>query len=498
MAHPRRWWILGVLCMTLLVLSVDNMILTLAIPALMRELGAGPGDVQWILDAYILVFAGLLITAGSLSDRYGRRRLLIVGLVLLGGASLPAAFATQAWQLIACRALMGAGAALAMPSTMSVLIVVFDENERRKAMSAWGMVGMAGIVAGPTLGGLLLQQFWWGSVFLLNVPLAVLGIIGAYAVVPESRGPARRADPLGVLSSVTGMAALVWAIISLPHAGWSAPVVITMSVAVVALAAFAWWQSRARHPMVPPALFRDREFTGAALSVVLLVFSTAAVQLALTQFLQLVLGYGAMAAALAFLPLAVAVAGFNLVGATLARRLSNKALIVAGMLLIAAAQGVLALIGPGDGYPLLAVGLAAMGAGTGLATPSVYATLMGAVPREHAGVGSAVNDTIQQGGMALGVAVLGSLLSAGYAAALPAGVPEAARTSLTDGLATAAATGSSDLARVAREAFLSSMSSVSAAAALLSVAGSLLAFAVLRGRAPASPSDRERKTHATT
>ncbi|MEO3803136.1 MFS transporter [Nonomuraea sp. B1E8] len=484
MAHPRRWWILGVLCLALLVLSVDNMILTLAIPALMRELGAGPADVQWILDAYILVFAGLLITAGSLSDRYGRRRLLIFGLVILGGASLLAAFADQAWQLVVCRALMGVGAALAMPSTMSILIVVFDETERRKAMSIWGMVSMVGIVAGPTLGGLLLQHFWWGSVFLVNVPLAVLGIIGAFAVVPESRGPARRADPLGVLLSIAGMAALVWAIISLPHEGWSATVMIAIGVAVFALVAFVRWESRTRHPMLPLAMFRHRDFTGAAASVVLLVFSTAAVQLALTQFLQLVLGYGAMTAALAFVPLAVAVAVFNLVGATLAKRVSNKALIVAGMLVIAASQGVFALIGPGDGYPLLAVGLVVMGVGTGLATPSVYATLMGAIPPQHAGVGSAVSDTIQQGGMALGVAALGSLLSAAYSAALPVGVPDAARTSLTDGLGTAAETGSADLAQVAREAFVSSMSLVSTAAALLSVAGAVLAFAVLRSRAP--------------
>ncbi|MFC4015392.1 MFS transporter [Nonomuraea purpurea] len=489
MAHPRRWWILGVLCLALLVLSVDNMILTLAIPALMSELGASSADVQWILDAYILVFAGLLITAGSLSDRYGRRRLLIFGLVVLGGASLLAAFADQSWQLVACRALMGAGAALAMPSTMSILIVVFDESERRKAMSIWGMVSMVGIVAGPTLGGLLLQHFWWGSVFLVNVPLAVLGIIGAYAVVPESRGPARRADPLGVLLSIAGMAALVWAIISLPHEGWSAPVVIALGVAVVALVVFVRWQSRTPHPMLPLAIFRNRDFSGAAASVVLLVFSTAAVQLALTQFLQLVLGHGAMTAALAFVPLAVAVAVFNLVGATLAKRLSNKTLIVAGMLVIAASQGIFALIGPGDGYPFLAAGLAVMGIGTGLATPSVFATLMGAIPPQHAGVGSAVSDTIQQAGMALGVAALGSLLSAGYSAALPAGVPQAARTSLADALGTAAETGSADLAQAAREAFLSSMSLVSTAAALLSVTGAVLALTVLRRRAPAHARD---------
>ncbi|SHF00898.1 MFS transporter [Streptoalloteichus hindustanus] len=483
MPHPRRWWILGVLCTALLVLTVDNMILTLAIPSLMRDLGAGPADVQWILDSYILVFAGVLITAGSLSDRYGRRRLLIIGLVVLGGASLLASLADQPWQLIACRALMGLGAGFAMPSTMSIVIVVFDEAERRKAMSIWGMVSMVGMVAGPTLGGLLLEHFSWGSVFLVNVPLAVVALIGVFALVPESRGPSRRSDPLGVLLSVTGMATVVWAIISLPHEGWSTGVVVALVVAAAALVGFVLWESRAEHPMLPLAIFRSRDFSAACLSTVLLVFATAAMQLAFTQFLQLVLGWGTMAAALAFVPMAVAVVVFNVVGATLAKRVSNKAMIVTGMLTIAASQVVIAMISPGDGYALMAVGLVVMGIGTGLAAPSVYATLMGAIPRDQAGVGSAVNDTVQQGGTALGVAVLGSVLSAAYTAALPPAVPDTARASLSDALATAAATGSAELARTAREAFLSAMSAVSTTAALLSVAGGVLALVLLRPRA---------------
>ncbi|MFD9941792.1 MFS transporter [Nonomuraea sp. NPDC059023] len=499
MSHPRRWWILGVLCTALLVLTVDNMILTLAIPSFMRELGAGPADVQWILDAYILVFAGMLITAGSLSDRFGRRRMLILGLVVLGAASLLATFASEPWQLIACRAVMGLGGALAMPSTMSIVIVVFEESERRKAMSVWGMVSIVGLVAGPTLGGLLLQQFWWGAVFLVNVPLVVAALIGVFVVVPESRGPARRADPAGVLLSVVGMAALVWAIISLPHEGWSAPVIVALGGAVIMLGGFAWWEARTEHPMLPLGIFRNRDFTVAALSVVLLVFSTAAMQLALTQFLQLVLGYGAMTAALAFVPMAIAVLVFNVVGATLGKRLSNKTLIVAGMLVVAAAQAVLASIGPGDGYPLLAVSLTLMGVGTGIASPSIYATLMGAIPREHAGVGSAVNDTIQQGGTAMGVAVLGSVLSLGYTSALPESAPEAARVSLTDALAVAAATGSDGLAQAAREAFLSSMSLVSLVATVLSVAGTVFALVGLRRpAAPAAPVEQGKEEDYAT
>ncbi|MCW6006213.1 MFS transporter [Micromonospora sp. CPCC 205371] len=487
-AHPRRWWILGVLCLALLVLGVDNMILNLAIPSLMRDLGASPANIQWIMDAYILAFAGALITAGGLSDRYGRRLALLVGLSVLGAGSVLAAFATEPWHLVACRAIMGLGAAFAMPSTLSILITVFDPSEQRQAMAAWTVVGMVGVVAGPTLGGLLLEHYWWGSAFLVNVPIAIAGIIATLVLVPESRGPARPADPVGALLSLAGMAALVWAIISLPHDGWSRPVIGSLVVAGVTGAAFVAWESRREHPLLPLGMFRDRRFSGASLSVVLLVFATGALLLALTQYLQFVLGYGPMKAGLALAPYAVAVAVFNALGATLGKKLSNRALTVAGMLVIAAGFAVLAAIGPDDGYPMLIAGLVVMGIGAGLAGPAVYASLMGAIPREHAGVGSAVNDTVQQAGLALSVAILGSVLSGAYKGALPdgAGIPEAARGSIADTLALATATGDTELAATAREAFVSAMSIGSITGVICSVAGAVLAFVVLRD--PAAPS----------
>jgi DHA2 family multidrug resistance protein-like MFS transporter len=509
-AHPRRWWILGVLCLALLVLGVDNMILNLAIPPLMRDLGASPADVQWIMDAYILTFAGALITAGGLSDRYGRRLALVVGLGVLGGGSVLAAFASEPWHLVACRAVMGLGAAFAMPSTLSILITVFDPSEQRQAMAAWTVVGMVGVVAGPTLGGLLLEHYWWGAAFLVNVPIAVAGIIAAFVLVPESRaadarasgtsadrpGPVRPADPIGALLSVAGMAALVWGIISLPHDGWSRPVIGSLVVAAVAGAAFVAWETRREHPLLPLGMFRDRRFSGASLSVVLLVFATGALLLALTQYLQFVLGYGPMKAGLALAPYAVAVAVCNTLGATLGKKLSNRTLTVAGMLVIAAGFAVLAAIGPDDGYPMLIAGLVVMGVGAGLAGPAVYATLMGAIPREHAGVGSAVNDTVQQAGLALSVAVLGSVLSAAYQDALPggAGIPEAARGSIADTLALAASTGDAGLAATAREAFVSAMSIGNITGVVCSVAGALLAFVVLRDRKPTPAPPREAPT----
>lgn len=484
--NPRRWWILGVLCLTLLVLSVDSMILNLAIPSLMRDLNADPADVQWVLDAYILVFAGGLITAGSLSDRYGRRRLLVVGLAVLGGASLLAAFASLPWQVVACRAVMGLGGALAMPSTLSILITVFEEEERRKAMAAWSAVGMLGVVAGPTLGGLLLQHYWWGAAFLVNVPLSIAAIVAALVLIPESHAKPRPADPIGVVLSSGGMAALVWVIISLPHEGWSASLIVWLVVAAVTLTLFAVWESRTPHPMLPLSMFRNRDFTGASLSVVLLMFATGALELGLTQYLQFVLSYGPMKAGLALVPMAVAAAGFNVVGATLGKRLSNKTLLVAGLVVIGAAFGILATVGPGDGYPPVALALVVIGIGSGLGGPAAYTMLMGAIPREHAGVGSAVNDTIQQAGLAIGVAVLGSVLSAAYSGALPATVPEAARTSIAHTLELAATRGSAELADEAREAFVSAMSVVSIAGLLLSIAGSIFALVVVRGRTPAA------------
>lgn len=476
-SHPRRWWVLGVLCLTLLVLSVDAMILNLAIPPLMRDLGATPADIQWILDAYVLVFAGSLITAGGMSDRYGRRRMLVVGLVILGAASLLATFANEPWQLIACRALMGLGAAFAMPSTLSILMTVFQGPELRKAMSVWSMVALVGVVAGPTAGGFLLAHFAWNSVFLINVPLAVAGIIAALLVIPESRGPARPADPVGAVLSMVGLASLVWAIISLPHAGFSALVVGALVVAVIALVTFVIWELRSPHPMLPLSIFRNREFSGASLSVVLLMFASGALMLGLTQYLQLVLGFGPMLAGLALLPYALSAALFNTLGATLGKRLSNRTLAVTGLAVIGVAFAILALV---DGVFLLVTALVVMGLGAGLATPAVYATLMGAIPPEHAGVGSAVNDTIQQSGLALSVAGLGSLLTAGFSAALPANAPVGARASLAEALKIAAETNSPALAQAAREAFVTAMSFVSMAGVICSLAGAVLAFFVLR------------------
>lgn len=475
-----------ILCLSLMVLVVDNTVLNLAIPSLMRDLDATPADIQWVIDAYILAFAGLLLTAGSLSDRFGRRKMLLLGLVIFGVASLLATLAQNPGQLIACRGLMGVGGSLLMPSTLSLLFTVFPPEEQRKAMAGWSMVAMVGVVAGPTVGGVLLNHFWWGSIFWLNVPIAVLAIIGTLALIPESKGPARDVDPAGAVLSIIGMAAVVWAIISIPADGFgSAKVLGGLVVGVAALTGFALWEKRSEHPMVPLALFRDRNFSGTSFSIVLLSFTAGGLLLALTQYLQFVLGYTPLKAGLALIPYAVAATVFNALGATLGKKMADRTLIVLGLVIIAGSFGILTQVSDSTGYGLLIIGLMVMGVGGGLAGPAAYTLLMQAVPPDHRGVGSAMNDTVQQTGAALSVAVLGSVLAAAYSSSLPDSVPEPARKSIADTLALGP-----DFVAAARTAFTDAMSISMTVGLIGALAGALVALLVLPRR-QAEPSAAE-------
>jgi DHA2 family multidrug resistance protein-like MFS transporter len=408
----------------------------------------------------------------------------MVGLVLFGAASLLATLVTTPWQLIACRALMGVGGALVMPSTLSILFTVFAPAEQRKAMAGWSVVAMVGVVAGPTVGGTLLNAFWWGAIFLVNVPIVLLALAGVALLVPESRGPARPPDPLGALLSTVAMSAIVWAIIRVPADGFgAAPVLGGLAVGLVVLLAFALWERRVEHPMVPLSLFRDRRFSGTSFSIVLLSFTSGGLLLALTQYLQFVLGYDALGAGLALLPYAISAAVFNTLGATLGRKLSDRTLIATGLLVIAAGYGLLTRVTPESSYGLLIAGLLVMGVGGGLAGPAAYTLLMQAVPAEHRGVGSAMNDTVQQAGAALSVAILGSVLAAAYSAALPDSVPAGARGSIADTLALGPA-----FVDVARRAFTDGMELAMIAGAAGAAAGAVVALLVLpRRRGPDRP-----------
>ena len=496
--HPRRWLILGVLCLSMLVVVVDNMVLNIAIPSLISDLGASTAEIQWIIDAYILVFAGLLLTAGSLSDRHGRRRGLVIGLIIFGGASVLATMCQTPGQLIAVRGLMGVGAAFLMPGTLSILTTVFDDAERKKAIAIWSSVLMLGALGGPTLGGLLLEHFWWGSIFLMNVPIAAVGVIAALAIIPESRGPASRPDLLGALLSTIGMTALVWGVISSAKDGWgSVQTLGGFVVAAIGLAAFTLWERTVEAPMLPLALFRNRNFAGASLSIVLLSFSAGGIVLALTQYLQFVLGYDPLKAGIAFFPMIITAMVFNGIGVMIDKKLGTRATLATGLLLMAAGFGVLATISPSDGYLKLAIALVIVGMGSGTAGPAAYGTLLAALPPERAGVGSAVNDTVQQVGTALSVAVLGSVLTAAYRNAMPADVVAEARNSIGDALRIADSSGDGGLVQLARDAFASATAVAATVGVVGGVLAAIVAVAVLRPK-PSVPAAEPESVPAET
>ncbi|WP_067812850.1 MFS transporter [Actinomadura kijaniata] len=497
--HPRRWLILVVLCLSTLILVIDNNVLMVAIPALTRDLGATARDIQWITDAYILVAAGLLLTAGSLADRFGRRRVMVVGLAAFGAASLAAAYADSPAQLIAARALMGVGSALVLPSTLSILITVFDEEERRKATSAWSAAAVTGLIGGPILGGAMVTHLHWGSVFLINVPVVVVAIAAAYLLMPESRAPARRFDPLGAVLSLVGMVALVWAIIELPQRGLGDPATLSgLAVAAVVLTAFVLWERRVTEPMVPLALFRNRDFTGGSLSLVLVQIGNGGLVLVITQYLQFVLGFTPTRAGLAMVPLALAVIVTNGVGAALGQRVGNRVLTAAGLGVLAGGFLLMSTLRADDGFATVTATLVVFGIGAGLAQPAAIAALMGAVPARYAGVGSALNDTLQQAGAALGVAVLGSLLTGVFTGAMPGSAPEVARRSIGEALAVAERTGDEALAASARQAFTDGLAVTCSVSACAVLGAAVLAFVLIRGRGAGRTAPVEEQTPVTT
>ncbi|PWG09404.1 MFS transporter [Streptomyces sp. V2] len=474
----RRWWILVVLCLSTVVLTIDSMALTVAVPSMTSDIGASAQDTQWILDSYILVFAGLLLTSGSLGDRFGRRRVMLIGLVLFGAASLAAAFCSTPAEVIAVRVAMGVGGALIMPSTLSILITVFDEEERPKAMAAWGSVSMLGLVGSPVLGGVLIDHFSWHSIFFLNVPVVALALVAGVTLMPESRAPWQKADPIGAVLSAVGMTALVWWIIEIPqHGAFEGRSALTLVVAVLALAGFVVWENVTASPMVPLVLFKHRNFSGGSLSLALVQIGNGGLLLVLTQYLQFVLGYSPVEAGLAFLPLAVAALAGNGAGVKLSARFGNRGVIFAGMLVMVACFALMTTVGADSGFTTPAVALGLLGLGAGLAMPAAVAALMGTIPADKAGVGSALNDTIQQAGTALGIAILGSLLTSGYTARMPEDAPEAARQSI------AGATEPGVLG-AARSAFTESMGTTFTVSAVGVLVAAVVAVLVMRDGKP--------------
>ena len=510
--HPRRRRILLVLCLSLLIVVIDNTILNTALPTLARVLHAETSSLQWITDAYTLCFAALLIPAGALGDRFGRRRSLIAGLTVFALGSAAAAFAAGTGELIGARVVMGLGATFVMPATLSILNAVFPPKERAQAIAAWSAVAGAAIVIGPTLGGLLLSHFWWGSVFLINLPLAAAALAGVVLIVPETADPARsRFDIPGVVLVAGALFAIVDAIIEAPGRGWTGPVTLGLGGAgVAALAAFVWWELRISDPLIDLRVFTSRAFSAAAGAVTVIFFALFGSLFLLTQFLQLVQGYSPLAAGVRALPFALAMAAASPVSPLLAERFGTRVIMPGGMALMGLGLADLSTAGVHTAYPLIAVAVAIMGAGMGLVMAPASNTIMTTVPAHQAGAGSAINDTIREVGGALGIAIVGSLSAAVYQSRLgsalaTAHVPGAVTHAATGSVAAADLTGArlggvpgSELISAAHSAFVTSMAlgiRVAAGVALVSAVAAVFAFAPRRPRrvgaaaAPVQPAE---------
>jgi len=451
-ADRRRWLILAVLCLSLLVISLDNTILNVALPTLVRDLGASDSQLQWIVDAYILVFAGLLLTCGSLSDRFGRRRALGIGLLVFAAGSVASAFAPSASVLIGTRAAMGAGAALIMPPTLSILTNTFPEPERGRAIGIWAGVMGVGIGIGPLVGGWLLTHFWWGSVFLVNVPIVTVAIVAGRLIIPESRDPAAPPlDPVGLVLSVVGLVSLVYAIIEAPSRGWTSPLILTCFIlAGAVLTGFVLWERASDHPMLNVRFFENPRFSASNVAVTLVFFAMFGSLFMLTQYLQFVLGYTPLQAGVRITPVAIVMIVVGPVTGLLVRPLGNKVLVTAGLGVVALGLALLSHTTVADTYLDVLPRFLVLVAGMSLAMTPATDSIMGAIPKEKAGVGSAMNDTTRQVGGALGVAVIGSIFSSAYAsgfgvalAAAPSWVAAEIRSSVGGALAVARAIGGS-------------------------------------------------------
>ena len=486
----HRWAALAVVCVSALIINVDNTILNVALPILVRKLHATSSELQWIVDSYAMVFAGLLLVGGSLADRFGRRRLFLIGLTVFGAGSIGAAFSGSVNLLIMWRAVMGAGAALAIPSSLSIINDIFrDPKERARAIGAWGGTIGLGIALGPILGGLLLTRFWWGSIFIVNVPIVVAGFLGALMLVPDSKNAsAEQPDPAGAILSIAGLGLLLWAIIEAPTTGWTSGEVIAVGVASLAvLGTFVAWEAHSNHPMLKLGFLSDRRFSIAAAAESLGTFGLLGALFLQTQFLQFDLGYSPLQAGLRILPIAALLAVSAPLSSLVARLIGIKSTVASGLAAIAGGLWqVSAVSRPAATYADVVPGLLLIGLGVGLFLPTATNSVVGSVPRGDSGIGSASNAVALQVGGALGVAVIGSLMSTRYrdhmivalaGRHVPDAISHTILGSLGGALGVAASAGGVTgtlLAHAARGAFMSGSKLALAVGAVIALGGAVL------------------------
>ncbi|MEV8564387.1 MFS transporter [Streptomyces sp. NPDC051322] len=503
--HRRRWAILSTLMLSLLIVVLDNSILNVAVKTIASPkpegLGATQSQLEWAINAYTLVFAGLLFTAGLLGDRVGRKKVLLFGLAVFGVGSVLAAFSSSPAELIAFRAVMGLGGAFVMPATLAVLMNVFEREEQPKAIGIWaGGVGLA-IAIGPITGGLLLEHFWWGSVFLVNVPVVAVALIAMVLLVPDSKDPAPgHVDPVGVGLSVVGLVLLVYGIIRGGElADFTAPSVLLTSLGGVAvLIGFVLYEKRSDHPAIDVGHFKNPAFSAAVAAIALVFFALMGVTFFSAFYMQSVRGYTALQSGLLLLPLAAAQMIFSPRARLVVERFGARAVCTVGMVLVAGGLGAFAFFGADTPVWTLEVVFFVMGTGMAHIMPPVTVSIMQSLPREKAGSGSAINNTFRQVGGALGVAVLGSVLSAAYRTgiqdhlgAVPPGARKAAGESIeaTLGIAGKLGPAGRTLAGQADHAFLHAMHLTAIGSAGVALLGAIVVVIFLPGKPPAGRSE---------
>jgi EmrB/QacA subfamily drug resistance transporter len=418
--HRRRWWTLAVLCLSLLIVFVGNSSLNVTIPTLSRDLHATESQLQWVVAVYSLVFAGLLFSTGAIGDRFGRKGALQFGLLLfLVGAGF-ASLSTTMLELIACRAVMGAAGAFIMPSTLSILINVFPPDERPKAIAIWASFTGASGALGPVASGFLLGHFWFGSVFLINVPVIVIALIAGRFLVPTSRDPQQASfDPGGSVLSIIGIVALVYGLIEAPAKGWSSPGTLSaFVVALVVLAIFVAWELRVEEPMVDMHYFRNAAFSTGTGGMILVFVAMYGVMFLITQYFQLVLNYTALSAALRLMPIALIMLIVAPMTPMLCERFGAHRVVTFGMLCIGGSLLMFAALTTHTPYSYVVVCVIPLTTGIALSMSPMTASIMGAVPPRRAGAGSAMNDASRELGAALGIAILGSVAASRYSSSI--------------------------------------------------------------------------------
>jgi EmrB/QacA subfamily drug resistance transporter len=500
-----------VLCFSVFVIVVDGTIVNVALPTMVRELGASTSQLQWIVDAYTLVFAGLLLAAGSLGDRYGRKPALALGLAWFGATSLLAAYSQTPDQLIAARAAMGAGAALIFPATLAILSNVFRvPAERAKAIGIWAAVSGLSVAVGPVSGGWLLEHYWWGSVFLVNIPIVAVALVAGWRLVPNSRDPhAQRLDLPGLVLSIAGVATLVWAVIEAPGTGWTSTTILAaFALAAGLIGSFLWWELHTDAPMLDVRIFTNLRFSAGSLSITVAFFALFGFVFTVTQYFQAVRGYSTLEAGIRTLPFAVATGMASPWAPRLVQRFGTKAVVTWGLLSMGLGMFIAGTSTATSSYLVIVVSMGFMGSGLGFVTAPATESIMGALPPERAGVGSAVNDTTRELGGTLGVAIAGSLVASIYSGRVVdglAGLPvppealDAAKDSVTGALFVAQeatdrfGVAAGDLIRgVASRAYIDGFALSSWVMGGVAVAGAVAAFLWLPARAEeqAEPGDR--------